>query len=141
ASEIFSELTLGSLSGLKEDYNDKGEQILVASRPDGTLLNAAALSEGTRDQLYLSLRLASLENYLIHHEAIPFIADDLLVNFDNERAVATIKILQSLSNRTQVIFFTHHAHILELIKTRLDESGIYIHRLADASIQLSVATA
>ena len=42
------------------------------------------MSNGTRDQLYLALRLASLEKYMESSEPMPFIVDDILVDFDDE---------------------------------------------------------
>ena len=57
------------------------------------------MSEGTCDQLYLALRLASLETWLEHNEPMPFIVNDILVSFDNQRAVATLEVLAELSAR------------------------------------------
>ena len=56
--------------------------------------------------------LASLEIWLKRGEPMPFIVDDILVSFDNPRAVATLKILAELSTQTQVIFFAHHEHLV-----------------------------
>ena len=70
------------------------------------------MSDGTCDQLYLALRLALLESYLSDHEPIPFIVDDILIQFDDDRAVASLKALAELSKNTQVIFFTHHEHLV-----------------------------
>ena len=49
------------------------------------------MSDGTADQLYLALRLASLETYLDDHEPIPLVVDDILVNFDDARALAALR--------------------------------------------------
>ena len=87
------------------------------------------MSAGTEDQLYLALRLASLERYFNNHPPIPFILDDILVNFDDERAVATLKILADLSHRTQVIFFTHHRHIVEIAEQNIDGNVLFTHDL------------
>lgn len=48
----------------------------------------SGLSTGTADQLYLALRIAAIEDYLERVDTLPFIADDLFINFDDERAVA-----------------------------------------------------
>ena len=48
----------------------------------------SGLSTGTADQLYLALRIAAIEDYLERVDTLPFIADDLLINFDDERAAA-----------------------------------------------------
>ncbi|MEZ4546559.1 MAG: hypothetical protein R3B51_02035 [Thermodesulfobacteriota bacterium] len=40
------------------------------------------MSDGTADQLYLALRIAAIEDYLERSNALPFVADDLFINFD-----------------------------------------------------------
>jgi uncharacterized protein YhaN len=72
------------------------------------------MSQGTRDQLFLSLRLAAIEQHIEARGPFPVIADDLLVQFDDDRAVATLEVLSELSARTQVLFFTHHKHLVDL---------------------------
>lgn len=57
------------------------------------------------DQLYLALRVASVEDYLTRAEPLPFMADDLFINFDNDRAAAGFKVLGQLAAKTQVLFF------------------------------------
>jgi uncharacterized protein YhaN len=42
------------------------------------------------------------------------ILDDILINADDARASATLKVLADLARRTQVLFFTHHRHLEEL---------------------------
>ena len=39
---------------------------------------------------------------------LPFLADDLFVNFDDERSEAGVRVLAELAKYTQVLFFTHH---------------------------------
>ena len=130
ASETFAELTLGSFEGLRADYNDKGEPILVAVRPGGkTTVGVDGLSEGTETQLYLALRLASLETYLTDRTPIPFIIDDILKDFDDDRSVAALKVLARFSEQTQVILFTHHKHLVSLAEKNLDEDIVFVHEL------------
>ena len=87
------------------------------------------MSDGTKDQLYLALRLASLDHYLSRNKPFPFIVDDILIKFDDERAVAALKALADLSERTQVIFFTHHRRLVELAQTHLSEWPLFTHEL------------
>jgi uncharacterized protein YhaN len=130
ASRLFADLTAGSFAGLRADYNERGEAILVGIRSQGErTVTVDGMSEGTADQLYLALRLASLEGYLDDHDAVPLIADDILINFDNERSLATLQVLAKLSHRTQVIFFTHHQHLVELAEQHLPPGVIFTHRL------------
>jgi len=121
ASELFSQITCGSFSGLTLDYDDNEEPTIVGVRgDDGQHVQVDAFSKGTADQLYLALRLAYLQNRLVGEEPMPIILDDILVDFDDRRAVATLEILADLSRRTQVILFTHHEHVRDLARRALD---------------------
>ncbi len=100
ASELFAQLTLGSFAGLQSDFNDRDQPILVGVRPSGTCVGVEGMSDGTRDQLFLALRLASLERYLDASEPLPFIVDDILIRFDDQRAEATLRVLAQLSAKT-----------------------------------------
>lgn len=116
ASGIFSRLTLYSFAGLSVDFNEKDEPILIGIRNTGDKVTIEGMSDGTKDQLYLALRLASIQLYVSKNEAIPFIIDDILIHFDEERSIETLKTLTEFSKSTQVIFFTHHYHLIELMQ-------------------------
>jgi uncharacterized protein YhaN len=132
-SRYFSELTLGSFAGLLADENDQGEPVLVGTRPSGARVLVERMSSGTRDQLYLALRLASLEWRLAgHHEPMPFILDDILVNADDARSKAALKILGELAAKTQVILFTHHRRIVDEARQLATASGLQVHELEGA---------
>jgi uncharacterized protein YhaN len=120
AGEIFATLTLGSFDRLSVDFEGDTPQ-LVARRPEGALVGVAGMSEGTRDQLYLALRLAAVELHLAHGRALPFVADDLFINYDDERAAAGFAALADLATRTQVIFLTHHEHLVSVARTAVGE--------------------
>ena len=87
------------------------------------------MSDGTADQLYLALRLASLERYLDQHDAPPFIVDDILIRFDDDRSVHTLKAPARLAKRMQVIFFTHHQHLLRMAEEHLPAGAWTVHEL------------
>jgi uncharacterized protein YhaN len=130
ASEFFHTITLGSFEGLQVETDENGNSIIAGLRAGGKdVVKVDGLSDGTADQLYLSLRLASLEYYLESNEPIPFILDDILIRFDNERAAATLKILASLSEKTQVIFFTHHEHLIRTAKSTVGPWKLFVHSL------------
>jgi uncharacterized protein YhaN len=130
ASDLFGDLTGGSFEALRADYNDKGEAVLVAVRPDGKqTVGVDGLSDGTECQLYLALRLAILETNLSNREPVPFIVDDILKDFDDDRAVAALKALAGLSEKTQVILFTHHRHLVQLAEENLDDTIVFTHVL------------
>ena len=129
ASRYFAGLTLNSFNGLREDVDDKGEPVIVGIRPNGSLTRVGGMSDGTRDQLYLALRLATLEYRLESTEPMPFIVDDILVNFDDQRSKAALEALADLSEMNQVILFTHHQHIAEQARNLDSASEVTIHHL------------
>ena len=129
ASEHFSALTLGSFERLMADFDDKDQPVLVGIRPGGERVHVAGMSSGTRDQLYLALRLASLEKYMQDEEPMPFIVDDILVDFDDERAAAALNALAVLAEKTQVIIFTHHTQVVEQAKKIQGAVPAQIHAL------------
>ena len=130
ASKLFRELTLGSFKALRTDVDTRGENVLVGVRPrQADPVSLHGFSDGTCDQLYLALRLAGLETYLDTKEPIPFIVDDVLISFDDHRAAAALRILAELSRKTQIIFFTHHLHLLRLAEQNLEKGVLWVHRL------------
>ncbi|KVM84582.1 chromosome segregation protein SMC [Burkholderia ubonensis] len=120
AGEIFAGLTLGEFARLTVD-TERTPPALHAKRTKGAAVEVTGMSEGTRDQLFLALRIAALELQLRNRTALPFVADDLFINFDDARAKAGLEALRDLSTRTQVLFLTHHDHLLPLVKAVFGE--------------------
>lgn len=82
------------------------------------------LSLGTRQQLYLSLRLALLMCADNVGRALPILCDDILVNFDHDRRRSAVKALCELAKKRQIILFTCHKDVVELIKEVDSESNL-----------------
>lgn len=116
ASEIFREVTLGEHRGLATDFDEQDSPVLVSVRRNGEKVQMDGLSEGTRDQLYLALRLAAIEMHVSQFSPVPVILDDILINSDDHRADATLRQLAYLGTNTQVLFFTHHQHLVSLAR-------------------------
>jgi uncharacterized protein YhaN len=130
AGALFGKMTLGAFDRLRAEYDEKGNPVMVGIRAGGgEVVPVEGMSDGTADQLYLALRLASLERYLAHQEPLPFVVDDILLRFDDGRALATLEVLADLAGKTQVIFFTHHRHLVDLATAHLAPSRIGVHRL------------
>lgn len=129
ASRWFSRMTAGRWATLRPDWSGD-DQILIAEREDGLRLPVARLSEGAADALYLSLRLAAIEVRLDAAPAIPLLLDDVLMTFDDERAVLTLQGLAELAQRNQIVYFTHHPHLLELARDALPAGAFVAHQLA-----------
>ena len=137
AGQIFATLTDGSFSDLLVEFDEQDRAQLAGLRPNGELVRIGGLSTGTTDQLYLALRVASVEDYLARADALPFVADDLFINFDNNRAAAGFKVLGQLAHKTQILFFTHHRHLVEIAQAALGQSVSVVSLIeepADSSI-------
>jgi len=132
ASRYFAELTFGGYAGLKSDLDDNGQPVLVGITKDNRSKTVDQMSSGTRDQLYLSLRLATLEWRLEKHPSMPFIADDLLINFDDTRSDATLRALSELGTKNQVILFTHHRQIVTIAENLGRKDKIFVHELGSS---------
>lgn len=129
ASTLFSRMTCEEYSGIRTDFEDDQPIIVGVRRSNETLVPVQAMSDGTRDQLYLALRLGYVERQLVEYEPMPFIVDDILVHYDDQRSQATLGVLAELAKQTQVIFFTHHWHLVELAKDSLSPEECFVHQL------------
>ena len=90
------------------------------------------LSRGTKEQLYLALRLGYANNYSKNPDNksngkpnLPLIIDDAFVNFDCERTAAVFKSLAEFAEENQVLYFTCHTkRTLEILKTEKIEYNL-----------------
>jgi len=78
-----------------------------------TQWNSLWRSDGTVDQLYLSLRLAVAEELT---PKAPLVLDDAMVRFDDDRLRETLKILQEEAAEKQVILFTCQTREKQLLR-------------------------
>lgn len=130
AGEFFRIMTLEAFSGVATGFNASDEPILLCVREGGDQVAIEGLSDGTRDQLYLSLRLAGIDLHLTRNDPIPIVIDDVLINFDDARAEAALKVLGKLSEKTQVLFFTHHERLREIAEQALAKDRLVVHTLS-----------
>jgi uncharacterized protein YhaN len=120
AGQLFDLLTGGSFDGIGQDFDDDDTLRLVGRRPTGERVAVGGLSTGARDQLYLALRLAYLEDYAMRAEPPPFIGDDLFATFDEDRTAHGLAALAAIGDRVQPIVFTHHRHVAQIAQTNSD---------------------
>ncbi|HSM33675.1 MAG TPA: AAA family ATPase [Anaerolineae bacterium] len=86
-----------------------GEDIRGIQRRDGVEISLPALSRGTSEQLYLALRFGLVQHFVeTSGEPLPIVMDDILVNFDEERAARASRSIEELAQTCQVIYFTCH---------------------------------
>ncbi len=123
AGVLFSRMTCGEFDGVASDVDEDGRPVVVGVRSGGRGRQpAGTMSDGARDQLFLAFRLASLATYCAAAEPLPFVADDILVHFDDERSEATLDVLSEFASTTQVLLFTHHRSVLRVAE-RLASDG------------------
>jgi len=91
-------------------YFDKSLEPRLDGR-DRTDITPAELSVGTRDQLYLAMRLA-FARQMSGNETLPLILDDPFGNFDEQRLAAVRQLLESTSTQQQIILFTHDRRLV-----------------------------
>lgn len=132
AGQIFREITLGSFSRIMADFDEKGEPVIMAQRDNNAGVGVEGLSDGARDQLFLALRLSGIYRYLEHNPSFPLMVDDILVHFDDERSMKTLSALSGLARKTQVLFFTHHRHLVDLALGIPEQNMVEVHELADS---------
>ncbi len=118
ASALFSRLTLGRYATLLVDLEGDKARLAGLDRSQA-VVPVEGMSEGTVDQLFLALRLAAVEATVAAGARLPFLADDLFINYDDERARAGFQVLAELAQRTQVLFFTHHQHLVGVAEASL----------------------
>jgi uncharacterized protein YhaN len=103
-----------------------GEETLRVDDATGHALSIEVLSRGTREQLFLSLRMALVGLYARRGATMPFVLDDVLVNFDAERARAAAAVLRDFAAAGhQLLVFTCHEHLASLFES-LD---VHVRRL------------
>ncbi|WP_235913757.1 AAA family ATPase [Teichococcus coralli] len=127
----FALLTNGAYPSVTSREDEKGVAHLVIRRADypdeETLVDE--LSEGTRDQLFLALRLVAIEDHVAQGAILPFLGDDILQSFDDGRAAAAFHALLDFSRTTQVILLSHHQHLLDLARATLAPEQVHVQRL------------
>jgi uncharacterized protein YhaN len=98
---------------------------------DNGLWSPERLSRGTREQVFLALRLALIRDLGRHDVSLPIVMDDALVNFDDARARAAARVLvefvaEQAADR-QMIVLTCHEHVARIFH----ESGAHVRSFTD----------
>ncbi|TFG10195.1 hypothetical protein EU538_02695 [Candidatus Thorarchaeota archaeon] len=116
ASEIFSDITAGRY--VRITYDPTETEKLKVVKEDGTELNVLGLSRGTKDQMYLAIRLALAES-ILQGESGFFIFDDPFLASDLDRRSMQIEALQRMvKNGWQIVYFTANKNVAEELKSK-----------------------
>ena len=113
ASDAFDAMTLGAYHRLVALVDGGG---IAAIGRDGREVNVAGMSRGVREQAYLALRIGLIRSFGGRAQPLPVLVDDVLVNFDPERAVEALRALASLTPDHQLFLFTSHPATVALAR-------------------------
>jgi uncharacterized protein YhaN len=112
AGEYLREISQGRYTALVypagEDENPNESCLQVLSVEDGLRDVAKPLSRGTQEQVYLALRLGTLDYLDEGREKLPLVLDEALVHWDHDRRDSLYTVLKKVAKKRQVILFTCH---------------------------------
>jgi DNA repair exonuclease SbcCD ATPase subunit len=115
AGEHFKRVTGGRYTGLFANAGADGNQSFRVLASTGEVVDAASLSRGSIEQLYLCLRLGLADSFAARSVALPIMLDDVLVNFDPERARAVAVELAESSASHQILLLTCHPELADMV--------------------------
>ncbi len=112
ASSFLSQLTDGKYTRI---WTPLGTNQLKIDNASGQPIPLEVLSRGTREAVFIALRLSLAAAYARRGVMLPLILDDVLVNFDGDRALHAADTLRTFAELGhQVMMFTCHEHIAEI---------------------------
>lgn len=112
ATSHFERITDGRYARIVAPPGESGVRVETEG---GQARTTDELSRGTAEQLYLALRFGLIEEFARSAEPLPVVMDDILVNFDAERAARAAAAIRDLAERHQVLYFTCHRQIATLL--------------------------
>lgn len=123
ASTYFGAMTSGAYECVMAPLGETDVQVQESG--GGRRKGPEALSRGTKEQLYLAMRLALAAVYAEQLVALPLVADDILVNFDDTRAAAAAALLgRYAAGGVQVLAFTCHRRLADVFAREAPEARI-----------------
>ena len=109
AESLFVDWTAGEYTGF-DRLSESGLDAVVGAT-DGKRVPLTGLSRGTAEQLYLAMRIALVEHLATQQEPLPLVMDDVLVNFDPDRAQRVARTIEEVAAGRQVIYLTCHRDV------------------------------
>jgi uncharacterized protein YhaN len=119
ASDAFDSMTLGTYHQLIA--LDDG---ITAVGRDGRQTSITEMGRGTREQAYLALRIGIIRNAGRRGQRLPVLIDDILVNFDQERAVEALRALDTLTSDHQLFIFTSHSATIDMARSVIPGASV-----------------
>jgi uncharacterized protein YhaN len=132
ASGYLNQLTGGKYTRI---WTPLAHDILFVDTVEGQPLPVQVLSRGTREQLFVSLRLALVAAYARRGIHLPMILDDVFVNFDAGRTKTACAVLRDFAKQGhQLLVFTCHEHVWRLFQDLKVDTRKIPNRMADQEV-------
>ena len=109
--QFMSTLTGGRYTSVEYAAGTDGSFCVRNAR--GEALEPSKLSTGTREQLYLAIRMAFITHYTEQHEPLPVLMDDCFVNFDDARTRLALQTLLGWKDSVQTILLSCHGRVVQ----------------------------
>lgn len=124
AGAIFQNISAGKYIGFKVRADEKGTTRLICLDKQAREWEVANLSRGTREQVYLAIRLAVIQEYKERGVKLPVVMDDVMVNFDSHRLSACFDVLHEYAEDNQVIYLTCQRQVVDYVAGKKDTTCI-----------------
>ena len=121
AQQYFTTITDGRY---RQVFAPLGEQTITVTDANGQTKQPSELSRGTREQLFLALRFGLIRELGQRTEPLPVVVDEVLVNFDPDRALRAAVAFTELSKTNQVLVFTCHPTVVDLFQNAACELSV-----------------
>ena len=113
AEGFFGSITGDNYPTIIKRIDSEDLEILHTS---GSSKGLMEMSRGTREQLYLAMRLGLIQEYEKRSESMPVIMDDILANFDDDRGPLAIQSIKKFAENRQVIILTCHKNTYDIYR-------------------------
>ena len=114
ASKHLAQLTLGQY---RRVWMPLDRRVLLIEDNEAKSLPLEVLSRGTREAIYISLRLALATSFARRGAVLPLVFDDVLVNLDASRVRAAAGVFREFAREGhQILLFTCHEHIMRIFQ-------------------------
>lgn len=123
--EYLSQMTDGRYIGVEHEHakGNKNNGFSVRNAK-GEAFAPDKLSSGTREQLYLAIRMAYISHHCQTHEPLPVMMDDCFVNFDDVRLRRAITALSHWNHDIQTVLFSCHGRTLDAVSEIFPSASI-----------------
>jgi uncharacterized protein YhaN len=135
ASEYLKQLTAGHYTRIWTPLEDR---TLRVDDANGKPVRLDVLSRGTREAIFLSLRLALINSFARRGAKLPLVLDDVLVNFDTGRVKSAAALLRDFAkqHKHQILMFTCHEHIMRIFRAvKVDVRTLPGHELPPEDVE------